>query len=454
MKIIVWGLGYVGTVVAACFAKMGHQVIGVDKVTDKVAAINNGKSPIKEPGLAELIQAGVADGRLSAVTNGTAEVPNADISLICVGTPSAPDGSTGLNYIKSVAAEIGNGLRNTSKYHVVAMRSTIFPGTTRKVTLPLLEQHSQKFCGKDFGLVMNPEFLRETSAIADFFEPPYTVFGEFDQKSGDVVAQLYEGISGEVYRVEIETAELLKQTNNAFHALKVGFANEIGRLGDRLGIDSEELMAMVCADTKLNISAAYLRPGFAFGGSCLPKDLRSITFNGRQLGVSLPILESILPSNERHIHSAALKVYDLNVKRVAVLGLSFKANTDDLRESPILTLINNLWRDNFEITVFDPDVQPEKLLGSNREYLERQLPQIEKISCSTLEASLKGVQAVIISQNRSEFEAVKQLLPKDVAIINLARPRDSYYLEKDIVSINRYQEEKELQQTSPTKPKS
>ncbi|MGK7917712.1 MAG: UDP-glucose/GDP-mannose dehydrogenase family protein [Prochloraceae cyanobacterium] len=422
MKVIVWGLGYVGTVVCACLTQLGHEVIGVDKVTAKVNALNQGKSPIKEPGLESLIQEAVKLGRLRAVSDGASEIPEANISLICVGTPSAADGSTQLNYIKSVAAKIGSGLRHASNYHVVVLRSTVFPGTTRKVLLPLLEQHSQKQCGQDFGLVMNPEFLRETTAISDFYAPPYTVLGEFDRQAGNVVEKLYRGISGELHRVSLETAELLKQTNNAFHALKIGFANEIGRLCAPLEIDSHELMQLVCADTKLNISPAYLRPGFAFGGSCLPKDLRSITFHGQRLGVETPILESILPSNLEQIEDARLKIHALNRKCLTILGLSFKPNTDDLRESPVITLINALWRDGFDLRVYDPDVQLEEIMGSNREYIERQLPQIDKICCRSLDEALTSSQAVILTQNRLEFAEAVEDLPPHVAVIDLVRP--------------------------------
>jgi GDP-mannose 6-dehydrogenase len=426
MKIVVWGLGYVGTVVAACFAKLGHDVVGVDKVPAKVEALNQGKSPIKEPGLTALIKEAVEAGRLRAVSEGVNEIADADVSLICVGTPSAPDGSTGLQYIKGVATEIGDGLRHTNRYHVVVLRSTVFPGTTERLLLPLLEQHSQKTCGRDFGLVMNPEFLRESTAIADFYDPPYTVIGEFDQQSGDLIEQLYAGITGDFYRVSIKTAELLKQTNNAFHALKIGFANEIGRLCDRLDLDSHELMGMVCADTKLNIAPTYLRPGFAFGGSCLPKDLRSITFHAQQLGVNLPILESVLPSNEEQIAAARVKIHELNLKQVTILGLSFKANTDDLRESPVLTLINQLWRDGLNIRVYDPDVQLDKLIGGNREYLERQLPQIHQINCRNLEEALTDSQAVILTQKRPEFSEAVLHLPEKIAIIDLVQPHLSH----------------------------
>jgi GDP-mannose 6-dehydrogenase len=435
MKIIVWGLGYVGTVVAACFAKLGHDVVGVDKVPAKIDALNRGESPIKEPGLTALIKEAIDAGRLRAVSEGAAEIADADLSLVCVGTPSAPDGSTGLQYIQGVAAEIGDGLRHTNRYHVVVLRSTVFPGTTERVLLPLLERYSQKICGQDFGLVMNPEFLRESTAIHDFNDPPYTVIGQFDQRSGDLVEQLYRGITGDFYRVSLKTAELLKQTNNAFHALKIGFANEIGRLCDRLDLDSCELMNMVCADTKLNIAPTYLRPGFAFGGSCLPKDLRSITFHAQQLGVTLPILESVLPSNEAQIAAARLKIHDLNVRQVTILGLSFKAYTDDLRESPVLSLIDQLWRDGLNIQVYDPDVQLNKLIGGNREYLERQLPQINKITCDSLEAAIAGSQAVVLTQKRPEFSKAVMNLAPNVAIIDLVQPHLSYHRASEVISL-------------------
>ena len=298
----------------------------------------------------------VASGRLKATQDGASVIANADISLICVGTPSAADGGQNLNYLRNVAIEIGRGLRHGSGYHVVVVRSTLFPGTTRGTLRELLEEHSGRRAGVDFGLASNPEFMRETSAINDFLNPPYTVIGEFDQRSGDRVRELYQGIDVPIYRVALEEAEVLKMTNNAFHAVKVGFANEIGRVCARLGIDSHVVMGMVCADTKLNISPAYLKPGFAIGGSCLPKDLRSLTLTARRLGVELPILEGILPSNRLQIEEARIKVHELDVKRVAVLGLSFKAGTDDLRESPVVDLIRALWQDGIDTLVCDPDI--------------------------------------------------------------------------------------------------
>jgi len=421
MRVIVWGLGYVGTVVAACLAQAGHDVIGVELNEEKVKAFNCGRSPLKEPGLDELIQQGIALERLHAVTDGVQYVPWADVSLICVGTPSMADGSPMLDYIKGVAQQIGSGLKQSERYHVVVLRSTVFPGVTRDFLLPLLEQHSQCSAGEDFGLVVNPEFLRETEAIKDFYAPPYTVVGELDKRSGDLISELYGNIQAPLYRVALEEAELLKVVNNAFHALKVGFSNEIGRVCDRLEIDSHVVMQLVCADTKLNISPVYLKPGFAFGGSCLPKDLRSLTFNARRLGVEVPILDSVIPSNTLQIEAARIKVHETGAKHVGVLGLSFKAGTDDLRESPIISLIRQLWQDGLEISVYDPDVNLEVLLGSNLEYLKRQLPQINQILRTDINNVVNECQTLVISQKRPEFTAALVDLNTDIAVLDLVR---------------------------------
>jgi GDP-mannose 6-dehydrogenase len=421
MKVIVWGLGYVGTVSAACLAQLGHEVIGVEPHAAKVEAINSGRSPIKEPNLDQLVSDGVASGRLRATQDGASVVPTADVSLICVGTPSAADGGQNLSYLRKVASEIGGGLRQAKQYHVVVVRSTLFPGTTRNTLRELLEEHSGRRAGTDFGLACNPEFMRETSAINDFLKPPYTVIGEFDVRSGDRVRDLYVGIDVPVYRVALEEAEVLKMTNNAFHAVKVGFANEIGRVCARLGIDSHVVMGMVCADTKLNISPAYLKPGFAIVGSCLPKDLRSLTLTARRLGAELPILEGILPSNRLQIEEARIKVHELNVKRVGVLGLSFKAGTDDLRESPIVDLIRLLWQDGIDTLVCDPDINLDTMLGSNREYLERQLPQIKDILRPDIAGTLKKCQGVVVNQNRPEFKAALRELDGGIPVIDLVR---------------------------------
>lgn len=421
MRIIVWGLGYVGTVSAACLAQLGHDVIGVEPNLTKVEALNTGHSVIKEPGLDHLVSQMVGMGRLRATQDGVSMIPWADMSLICVGTPAAADGSPVLDYVRNVAIDIGHGLRDTTAYHVAVLRSTVFPGTMRHVLGQLLEEHSGRQAGNDFGLVTNPEFMRETNAISDFYAPPYTVIGELDTRSGDRIEALYRDIKAPIYRVSLEEAELLKLANNAFHALKIGFANEIGRLCDRLGVDSHAIMRLVCADTKLNISSAYLRPGFAFGGSCLPKDLRSLTFNARRLGVEIPIVEAVLPSNRLQLEATRLKVHALGARRVAVLGLSFKPNTDDLRESPIIGLIRDLWQDGVDVLVHDPDVQPDTMLGSNREYLERQLPQIKQILRPHIADALHDCQVVVVSQKRPEFTAALQALNGCATVLDLVR---------------------------------
>lgn len=431
MRVLVWGLGYVGTVTAACLAELGHHVVGVEPNTRKVALLNAGKSPVKEPELDGYVERAVAEGRLRAVTEGISLIAEADVSLICVGTPSAADGSPVQDFIQSVAFDIGQGLKASSSYHVVILRSTVFPGMTRSFLEPLLEEHSGRKAGVDFGLVMNPEFLRETSAVADFHDPPYTVLGQRDTRSGDVAQQLYETLDAPVYRVAIEEAELLKLCNNAFHALKIGFANEIGRVCDRLEIDSHRVMEMVCADAKLNISPAYLKPGFAFGGSCLPKDLRSLTFHGRKLGLELPILNSVLPSNTLQIEAARVKVHALGVRAVGILGLSFKAGTDDLRESPILSFIRDLWQDGFDVCVYDPDVQLDLMLGANRAYLERQLPQIHQIFCSRIEEVLERSEVVVVSQHRPQFIEAVQHLEGRAIVLDLVR------LSSDLDDFNR-----------------
>jgi GDP-mannose 6-dehydrogenase len=421
MHIIVWGLGYVGTVSAACLAQLGHEVIGVEPNLTKVEALNAGHCAIKEPGLDDLVRQMVGLGRLRATQDGVSLIPWADMSFICVGTPAAADGGPVLDYVRNVAVDIGRGLRDTTEYHVVVLRSTVFPGTMRQVLDPLLEEHSGRQAGRDFGLITNPEFMRETSAISDFYAPPYTVIGELDTRSGDRIEVLYRDIQAPIYRVSLEEAEFLKLVNNAFHALKIGFANEIGRLCDRLGVDSHAVMRLVGADTKLNISPAYLKPGFAFGGSCLPKDLRSLTFNARRLGVEIPILEAVLPSNRLQLEAARLKVHELGARRVAVLGLSFKPSTDDLRESPIISLIRDLWQDGVDVVVHDPDVQPDTMLGSNREYLERQLPQIQQILRPHIADALHDCQLVVVSQKRPEFTAALQALNGRATVLDLVR---------------------------------
>jgi GDP-mannose 6-dehydrogenase len=410
VKLLVWGLGYVGTVTAACLAHSGHEVVGIEPNEAKVETLRSRHSPVREPGLDSLVADAVADGRLQASSDASGLVRWADASLVCVATPSSAEGRTQLDSLIGVAGEIGRQLADDAGYHVVLIRSTVFPGTVGGVVRETLESSSGLSAGKDFGLAMNPEFLRETTAVNDYYAPPFTVIGALDNRSGAAAEGLYEDVDAPIFRVALEQAELIKLACNAFHALKVGFANEIGRVCDAIGMDSREVMDIVCADTKLNISPAYLRPGFAFGGSCLPKDLRALTVHAHRLGVELPILEAVLPSNRLQIDAARAKIDSLGGRRVAVLGLSFKPHTDDVRESPTIELVRQLWQDGFDVVVHDPDIRLDEMLGSNRAYLERQLPQIRQIVRSSVAETLEGADVVVVSQRRREFsEAIQQL---------------------------------------------
>ncbi len=420
MKVLVWGMGYVGSVTAAALASRGHDVVGIETNGAKVDSINAGRSPVAEPGLPELLGAQVSAGRLRASGDAATELADADISLICVGTPTGPDGTPDLSHIGAVASEIGRCLAGTTGRHVVVMRSTVPPGTARGMVREWIETASGRTAGDGFGLAVNPEFLREATALADFDRPAMTVIGALDDASFETVEALFAGIDAPVRRMSLEEAELLKLTNNAFHALKVGFANEVGRLCDRLGIDSHVLMGALVADTRLNISPAYLMPGFAFGGSCLPKDLRSMGHQLRMAGVRAPILDGLLASNHQQVEEALRKVHASGARRIAVLGLAFKAGTDDLRESPMVALVDSLWRDGYTVGVFDPDVDLDAMIGTNREFVERQLPQIAEILRPSLAEALSGAELVIIGQRRPTFaEAIAGL--EGVSILDLVR---------------------------------
>jgi GDP-mannose 6-dehydrogenase len=424
MKLLVWGLGYVGNVSAACLAASGHEVIGIEPNEAKVKMLLSGRSPIKEPKLDDLIAEAVAAGTLHASSDATGLVDWADASLICVGTPSAVDGCTQLDALLAVAGEIGDQLKHARGYHTVIVRSTVFPGTVRGVIRELLESRSGLPAGRSFGLAMNPEFLRETSAIDDFYSPPFTIVGALDDRSACAAGALYEDIVAPLFNVELEQAEMIKLACNAFHALKVGFANEIGRVCAAVDTDAREVMDILCTDTKLNISPAYLRPGFAFGGSCLPKDLRLLTANARRHGVELPIVASVLPSNRLQIDAARAKIHSFGGQRVGVLGLSFKALTDDVRESPTIELVRQLWEDGLDVLVHDPDIRLDEMLGSNLAHLERQLPQIRSIARPTVDGAIAGADVVVVTQHRPEFsEGLRRLShTRVVDLVSLESP--------------------------------
>ncbi|MGW4793197.1 nucleotide sugar dehydrogenase [Nonomuraea sp. NPDC004297] len=373
MRISVFGLGYVGCVSAACLASMGHQVTGVDVNPDKVDLINDGQATIVEERIGELIAQTVSDGLLRATTDAAGAVAASEVSLVCVGTPSAANGSLATTYLERVAEQIGRALRPG---HVVVFRSTMLPGTCADLLMPILELSSGLRAGVDFGVAVNPEFLREGTSVRDFFAPPKTVIGESDATSGDVVAALYDGLPGEVFRVPIPVAEMTKYADNAFHAVKIGFANEIGAVCQAMGLDSHRVMDVFLADRKLNISPAYLRPGFAFGGSCLPKDLRGLVYAARKADVSIPLLSHVLPANEAHLRRAFDLVAAPGKRKIGIFGLSFKPGTDDLRESPLVELAERLLGKGYDLRIYDANVSLSRLVGANRAYIAERLPHL------------------------------------------------------------------------------
>lgn len=421
MKISVFGLGYVGCVSAACFAKEGHDVVGVDVSANKVEIINNGGSPIVEPGIAELIAEATASGRLKTTTASSEAVAASEISLICVGTPSNANGSLDLRYVKRVCEEIGASLKSKAERHVVVIRSTMLPGTIENVVIPALEQTSGKKAQHDFGVCINPEFLREGTSLKDFYAPPFTLIGADDQQTAELVSKLYAGIDARLFTTPVKTAEMVKYVCNCFHALKVTFANEIGNICKALEIDSHEVMEVFCQDTKLNLSPYYLKPGFAFGGSCLPKDLRAINYKAKELDVETPVLAAVLPSNRRQIETAIDMVVKTGSKRIGVLGFSFKAGTDDLRESPIVTLIETLIGKGYQLSIYDRDVSLARLAGANKEYIEREIPHISQLMRSSVAEVVDNVDVIIIGNKGEEFRQIDSQVGGDKVVIDLVR---------------------------------
>lgn len=418
MKINIYGLGYVGCVSAACLANKGFDVTGIDIDKLKVDMINKGRNPIVEPGLQEAIQKAVASKKLRATLNNVAP---AEISIVSVGTPSNDNGSLQLQYIKRVAEQIGNYLGKNGNYHVVNIRSTVLPGTVEDVVIPILEEHAKKKAGKDFGICMNPEFLREGTSIHDYFHPPFTVIGQIDKKSGDVIEKLYAGIQAPLFKTTIKAAEIVKYSCNAFHALKIGFANEIGNTCKLFNIDSHEVMKIFCQDKKLNISPVYLKPGFAFGGSCLPKDLRALLHKAKEKDLQLPILESILESNSHQIEIAYKLIAKTRKRRIGLLGLSFKPDTDDLRESPMVELAEKLIGKGYDLSIYDREVSIAKIYGSNKKYIERVIPHISSLMEESLSQVIKKSEVIVVTKITEEIENLLAKLKGNKIIIDLAK---------------------------------
>jgi GDP-mannose 6-dehydrogenase len=422
VRISIFGLGYVGSVSAACFAALGHPVIGVDIDRFKVETINGGRSPIiKEKGLDELIRQGVATGRLRATMDDRQAVAGSDISLICVGTPSNDNGSLSLEYVRRVCQGIGRALREKTAYHVVAFRSTMLPGSSEEMLIPILETASGKKAGGEYGVAVNPEFMREGAAVADFYNPSRTVIGELDRRSGDLLAELYDEIEAPVVRLDLKTAEMVKYADNAFHALKVSFANEIGNLCKADGIDSHRLMDVFCMDTKLNLSATYMKPGAAFGGSCLPKDLRALLHRARERDLEVPVLSGILTSNEYQKQIAFELVRKTGKKKIGVLGLSFKPGTDDLRESPVVELVETLVGKGYGVAIYDKGVSLSAIYGSNRAYIEREIPHVSRLMCETLDEVLERSEVLVVTKRDPLYDGILSKLPPEQILIDLAR---------------------------------
>lgn len=421
MKLSVFGLGYVGCVSAACFAKEGHEVLGVDVNATKVEIINSGRSPIVEAGVNELIGEMVKAERLRALTDSAAAVLDSEISLICVGTPSNPNGSLNLEYVRRVCQEIGAALRTKREHHTIVVRSTMLPGTIESLVIPTLETHSGKSCGRDFGVCINPEFLREGTSLKDFYAPPFTLIGADEEDVAATVSKLYAGIKAPLFVTAIKAAEMVKYACNCFHALKVSFANELGNICKGLGIDSHQVMDVFCQDTKLNLSSYYLKPGFAFGGSCLPKDLRAIIYKAKELDVDVPVLSSILPSNRQQIERAVEMIMRTGKKRIGVLGFSFKAGTDDLRESPMVALIETLIGKGMQLEIYDRDVSLARLFGANKEYIEREIPHIAQLMRSRMGEVLAAADVLVIGNKAEEFRELESRLRKDQIVIDLVR---------------------------------
>ena len=421
MKISIFGLGYVGTVSAGCLANDGHEVIGVDPLLTKVDLINAGKSPIVEAELGEIVASAVNEGRLRATCDQNQAIRDTDLSFVCVGTPSQLNGNLDLSSVRRVCELIGDALKEKQTRHTIVIRSTILPGTMRKVVIPVLEQHSGKQAGVDFGICNNPEFLREGSAVADFKSPPKTVIGELEQESGNILASLYQALDAPLIRTDLETAEMIKYVDNCWHALKIGFANEIGNLCDSFGVDAKELMGIFCQDKKLNISSAYLKPGFAFGGSCLPKDLRALSYQAKMHDLQVPILNSVLPSNEIQIARGVRLVMESGNSRIGILGFSFKAGTDDLRESPVIEVIERLIGKGYDLRIYDRSVNLAALVGANRDFILNRIPHISRLMVPTADEVLAHAQTVVIGNVDPEFSRINDKLREDQCLVDFVR---------------------------------
>jgi len=420
MDIAVFGLGYVGTVSAACLAERGHRVIGVDTNPVKVDLLNQGRSPIVEARVSDLVAEGRRSGRLRATVNWQEAVDESDMAWICVSTPSQPNGSIDTRYLKIVGEQLGRAIGPRQRHYNIVLRSTVLPGTTRCELLPIIEASSRLKVGAGFGLSFHPEFLREGSAVADFYGPSQVVIGGMEEAAPAALASLYPDIQVPLTHTSVEVAEMVKYASNAWHALKVCFGNEIGTFCKQHGVDGREVMELFCQDRKLNLSEKYLRPAFAFGGSCLPKDLRALVYQARRLDLDLPLLSAMMPSNQQHIDRAFNLIAAQGPRRVGMLGLSFKAGTDDLRESPLVELAERLIGKGFDVRIFDPNVNLSVLLGANREYIQTRIPHVSRLMVTSAEELLAHAEVVVVGQNGGAYDEALVSLGKDRLLIDLA----------------------------------
>jgi GDP-mannose 6-dehydrogenase len=406
---------------AAEFAADGHDVIGIDVNPDKVAAVNAGRSPIVEPGLESLLAEGVAARRLRATTSTEEAVNESDLSLICVGTPSRKNGSLDLSYLVRVCEQIGDVLKAKQDYHVVVVRSTVLPGTTHGQVIPALEAHSGKKYGEGFGVAVNPEFLREGTALKDFRHPPLTLVGHNHAADAAPTKALYQNLDAPLYSTSIRVAEMMKYTSNTWHAVKVVFANEIGNLCKRVGVDSHEVMDIFCRDDKLNLSPYYLKPGFAFGGSCLPKDVRALQYRAKEVDLDMPMISSVLDSNHLQVQHAIDRIVETGKKKIGLFGFSFKAGTDDLRESPLVVLAEALLGKGYQLCIYDRNVSLARLVGANRSYINEQIPHLSQHLCESLDDVIASSEVIVVGNGAAEFaEGVYRCRP-DQTVIDLVR---------------------------------
>ncbi len=417
MKINIFGMGYVGCVSAACLASESNDVTGIDIDSSKVSIINSGRSPIVEKGLEGVIREGIAKKYLRATTN---NIPDAEVSIICVGTPSKENGSLDLQHIVRVSEQIGRNLKNHPSYHVVNVRSTVLPGTVENVVIPILTKTSGKKVGKDFGVCMNPEFMREGTSLHDYYNPPFTVIGQYDNKSGEKIAKIYKNVNAEIVRTEIKIAEMIKYSCNAFHAVKVSYGNEIGNICKKMGVDSHKVMEIFCKDAKLNLSPYYLKPGFAFGGSCLPKDVRALLYKAQEVDLDLPLLKSLIPTNQKQIDVAFDMIRKYNKKRIGILGLSFKAGTDDLRESPMVELVERLIGKGYDVKIYDNEVSLAKLYGANQRYINKMIPHVSTLLSGSMSEAFRNVDIIVIGNRNKDFnEYLSKTRRRNVIILDL-----------------------------------